>query len=191
MPVPVVAKIRIIAGRGTRTFPLLIFVALAGCMTLGDAVPPPQQQASLVPPPLPEIRPATVVEPVAPSLPAVPAEAVHKPAQRQTREVRAAPMPRPQRERPAPVDPDALIGLEPAAVQRLLGAPSRVQDDKLSREWVYASPGCDFRIFFYPVLNAASFRVLKYGGNDDNGGRLAASHACVRRILTARANAAD
>ncbi len=76
-------------------------------------------------------------------------------------------------------------------MQKLLGRPSRVQDDKLSREWVYASPGCNFRVFFYPNLNAAAFRVLKYSGNDDNGGRLTASNACVRRILMARANAAD
>jgi hypothetical protein len=123
------------------------------------------------------------------ALPAVPSVSQQKPAA--MREARATPTARPARERTPPVDPEHLIGLDPAAVQKLLGRPARVQDDKLSREWVYASRGCNFRVFFYPNLNAAAFRVLKYSGDDDNGGRLATSNACVRRILMARANATD
>jgi hypothetical protein len=194
MPVPVFdAKTRsfgICRRKGAQAgLPLLVFGALCGCMTLGDDVPPPTM-ASLSPA---EIRPAIAVEPVPMAPPAVPPAAVvtraPTPTSRPARAPRATQTQRPARERA--IDPEHLIGLDPAAVHRLLGAPARVQDDKLSREWVYAAPGCNFRIFFYPNLNAASFRVLKYGGNDENGERLAASNACVRRILTARNNAAD
>ena len=164
--------------------PVLIFGALCGCMTLGDDVQPPA---------VPTLPPAEVRPAIAPAPPAVPPAALVArapvPTSRPARVPRPAPPPRPARERV--IDPENLIGLDPAAVHRLLGAPARVQDDKLSREWVYAAPGCNFRVFFYPNLNAASFRVLKYGGNDDNGERLAVSNACVRRILTARTNAAD
>ena len=167
--------------------PLLSFATLCGCMTLGDPVPPP---ASPSLPPV-EMRPAIAPDPVPAALRAAPPEVRLPPAlpPRIVREMRAVPVARPARL--PPINPEQLIGLEPAAVQKLLGAPTRIRDDKLSREWIYASPGCDFRVFFYPNLNAAAFRALKYSGNDDNGGRLAASNACVRRILTARANAAD
>jgi hypothetical protein len=194
MPVPaLVAKIRPVAGI-RRMFlqialPALSFGALCGCMTLGDPVPPPAP----FPFPAAEIRPAIVPEPVSVTAPAVPLETRSRPAAppRTVREMRVQPAARPARPRTPSLDPDQLIGLDPSAVQKLLGAPSRIRDDKLSREWVYALPGCNFRVFFYPNLNAAAFRVLKYSGNDDNGERLAASNACVRRILMARANAAD
>jgi hypothetical protein len=193
MPVfAVVAKNRPVAG-ARRIFlriglPILSFGTLCGCMTLGDPVPPP---ASPSLPPV-EMRPAIAPDPVSAALPTLPqVRPQPAPPPRTVREMRAAPVPRPTRARMPPVNPEQLIGLDPAAVQKLLGAPTRIRDDKLSREWIYASSGCDFRVFFYPNLNAAAFRALKYSGNDDNGGRLAASNACVRRILMARANAAD
>lgn len=121
--------------------------------------------------------------------PAVPYKA--KP-RKQPREVREAPAEsHPAREKIAAIDPDQLIGKSPDDVKKLMGAPTKIRDDHLSREWVYASPGCNFRVFFYPNLNAASFRALKYGGSDSNGGLLAVSNVCVRKILTAKANAAD
>jgi hypothetical protein len=191
MPVSaVVAKKRRLAGVRRLFwrigFPALSFGTLCGCMTLSDAVPPP---ASPSRPPL-EMRPAIAPDPVPAMLPATPPPQPAPPP-RIVREMRAAPVARPARARMPPINPEQLIGLDPSAVQKLLGAPTRIRDDKLSREWIYASPGCDFRVFFYPNLNAAAFRALKYSGNDDNGGRLAASNACVRRILMARANAAD
>lgn len=167
--------------------PVLIFGTLCGCMTLGDDVEPPGAPAF----PPAEMRPAIAPDPVSISPPAVPPAAIvaraPTPTSRPARASRATPPARATRV----IDPEHLIGLDPAGVQRLLGAPARIQDDELSREWVYAAPGCNFRVFFYPNLNAASFRVLKYGGNDDKGERLAASNACVRRILTARTNAAN
>jgi hypothetical protein len=79
--------------------------------------------------------------------------------------------------------------MAPKAVRELLGPPLRVESYDLSREWIYASNGCSFRVFFYPNLNTAAFRVLKYGGNDGNGELMDVSDVCIRHILTARKNA--
>ncbi|HEY4077802.1 MAG TPA: hypothetical protein VGM26_12810 [Rhizomicrobium sp.] len=151
-------------------------------MTLGDSTPPPTDTA---PPPIADARPVEAAAPPPPSI--TPSPRPKKPM----REARQVP------EKPAPeiralrVDPNQLIGLDPNGVQKLLGTPAKVRNDDLSREWVYASPGCSFRVFFYPNLNAASFRVLKYGINGENGELLDASDVCVRRILTAKTNAAN
>lgn len=174
-----------IAGRA-HGFAILICLAASGCMTLGDQVPPPTVPSDT--PPM-EAKPASLMT----MEPAVPA---HPRPRKPTHEVRE---PEPSHhDRPvaaakpaAAFNPDKLIGLTPSDVEKLIGSPSQVKDDHLSREWVYSGSGCNFRVFFYPNLNAASFRALKYGGSDSNGGMLAASNACVRRILTARANATD
>jgi len=89
------------------------------------------------------------------------------------------------------IDPNRLIGLEPGAVQKLLGAPARVRNDDISREWVYAAAGCSFRVFFYPNIKTNSFQALKYGGDDGNGELMDDSDVCIRHILTAKPNAAE
>jgi hypothetical protein len=165
----------------------LLCLAASGCMTLGDNSFPPAPSE----PPEPEVQ-TSLLPPV--PMPAVPASAMvsPRPRPRKPREAHAAvrePAARASAEKQAALDPDALIGKSPADVRKLMGTPARVKDDQLSREWVYTRPGCNFRVFFYPNLNAASFRALKYGISDSNGGSLASSDACVRRILTARANA--
>lgn len=167
----------------------LLCLAASGCMTLGDNGPPPappepvepeaEVQASLLPPvPMPAVPAFAVVSP---------RPRPHKP--RESREPVREPVAHASAEKQPALDPHALIGKSPADVEKLMGTPARVRDDQLSREWVYTGPGCNFRVFFYPNLNAASFRALKYGISDSNGGSLASSDACVRRILTARANA--
>lgn len=178
---------------------VLLCLALSGCMTLGDQMPPPASPASdTFPADVDGTQPASLMmpEPAVPSH-ANPRKAAHsaapdsRAAREKPAEKQAVEKPAPPEKQAAAINPDRLIGLNPEGVEKLMGTPSKVKDDHLSREWVYASPGCNFRVFFYPNLNAASFRALKYGGSDNNGGTLAASNACVRRILTARANAAD
>lgn len=91
--------------------------------------------------------------------------------------------------RTASIDPRSLLGEDPDTVQKTLGPPAHRKSGPLSQEWVYAAPGCSFRIFFYPKVNASSFRALKYGGVKDTGETLDVSDACVRKILTVRINA--
>jgi len=100
----------------------------------------------------------------------------------------ASPPPAPEI-RTASLDPRSLLGQDPDAVQKKLGPPAHRQSGPLSQEWVYAAPGCSFRIFFYPKVNSSSFRALKYGGVKDNGEVLDVSDACVRKILTVRIDA--
>lgn len=162
----------------------LLCLAVSGCMTLGDKTQPPPAVPAELPPTI-DAEPASLMMPE----PAVP---TRKPAHK----ARVAPETHAAREKPpAPekqataIDPDQLIGLSPSGVQKLMGSPAQVKDDHLSQEWVYSTSGCNFRVFFYPNLNAASFRALKYGSTDSNGATLAVSNVCVRKILTARANA--
>lgn len=152
---------------------------LSGCMTLGDKPPAPVEPA---PAPVAELSPPAVAPTPPPPTPAP------RP-RRVARETKPAPELRALRDKLVLIDPDKLIGMDTQGVQKLLGAPARVKNDDLSREWVYASPGCSFRVFFYPNLNSASFRVLKYGSSGDSGELLDVSDVCVRRILTAKSNA--
>jgi hypothetical protein len=164
----------------------LLFIPVSGCMTLGNDMQPPATLEKPAPPPQPQVEASLlppISEPVSPSLSVVPLHSKpHKPRETHEPAVRAA------SGKPT-VDPAQLIGKSPADVEKLMGTPARIKDDHLSREWVYTAPGCNFRVFFYPNLNAAAFRALKYGISDSNGDSLASSDACVRRILTARANA--
>jgi hypothetical protein len=162
--------------------PLLFFAigSLGGCMDMGTHAP------AVAPPPLPLASVASR----APAKRPVPAAKPKKPE-------RSADLPETQpklalrRDQPSAISPESLLGLDPDAVQKRLGAPMRVESDALSREWVYASPRCSFHIFFYPDIKTNAFHVLKYGSNDDSGGRLSNSDACIRRILMARNNAAN
>jgi hypothetical protein len=179
----------------------LLFLELGGCMTLGGATEPPSVANS--PPvadfrPLP-LRPASVrsgeparVDNISTYLGLSPTKAA-PPERKRERRAQNAPQvasaAHPSQARGPAIDPGRLIGMAPAAVRELLGPPLRIESYDLSREWVYASNGCSFRLFFYPNLNNAAFRVLKYGGSDGNGELMDVSDVCIRHILTARKNA--
>ena len=138
-----------------------------------DAKPPQVAEHPVAPPP-------PVVQTPRPK-PPVPA-AVHE-----------APPPKPDKpeklERLASVDPNSLIGMEPATVERLLGSPSKITKSQLSLVWIYAGAGCAFQIFFYPDVKTSAFHALKYGGLDGSGGTLVTSQPCIRDILVSKTNA--
>jgi hypothetical protein len=168
----------------------LIFLDLGGCMTLGDRAPPPAaaDSASLPVQSVPPLRTVNASETsVNVSAPAIVQPAKLAPrGKKPQRERRTAEV---AHQKTSPIDPGHLIGLAPGAVRQLLGPPARVEYSDLSREWIYASGGCSFRVFFYPNLNTASFRVLKYGGNHGNGDLMDVSDVCIRHILMAKKNA--
>lgn len=87
-------------------------------------------------------------------------------------------------EKVAAIDPKNLIGLQPAAVEKLLGAPSSVANSQPSLVWTYSGQGCSFQIVFYPDLKTASFHALKYASSAGEQ----ADNACIRSILTVRSN---
>lgn len=150
-----------------------VVLSLSGCMSWAEKEP---LVAEPPPAPVAEVAPQPVV---------AQAEPMVKPK----KTIRAKPVSRSSRDKP--IDPDQLIGMEPSGVRKLLGAPARTRNDQLPREWIYGTGRCSFRVFFYPNLNTASFRVLKYGSSDGNGELIDASDVCIRHILTARKNAAD
>ena len=166
---------------GLKSAAMLGFIALSlgGCMSLAEKAPPNSAElrgsvAELEPPP----------EPLA-----LPPE---EPAPRIKKASRVKPVSRaPSQDKAAAIDPDSLIGMEPSEVRKILGTPARTRNDQLPREWIYGTQRCSFRVFFYPNLNTASFRVLKYGSTDGNGELIDTSDVCIRHILTARKNAAD
>ena len=88
----------------------------------------------------------------------------------------------------ASIDPNSLVGLDPPAVERLLGAPTNISKADPSLVWTYVTPDCSFQIFFYPDLKTSSFHALKYAGVGGNGGPIDASQPCIRSILTAKNN---
>lgn len=147
-----------------------LVLALGGCKTAGDRLPPPAAD-------LPASRTVHAEE-------LVPAMA---PTPRPEKSPRSRkPAARPAPEKPAAIDPDRLVGMTPEGVRELLGPPTRIRDQDLAREWIYAARDCSFRVIFYPNLNAAAFRVLKYGGSNGNGDLLEVSDACIRNILTVK-----
>jgi hypothetical protein len=167
---------------GPRNAITLGFVALSlgGCMSLAEKVPPSAElrgsvaDAEVAPPPEPAV-----------SVPVEPAPRIRKVS-------RVKPASRvPSQDKVAIIDPDSLIGMEPGEVRKLLGTPVRTRNDQLPREWIYGTGRCSFRVFFYPNLNTAAFRVLKYGSSDGNGEMIDTSDVCIRHILMARKNAAD
>lgn len=138
------------------------------------------------PPPTPASAPPVVLAPEPPKEAAVP-KPPPKPTKRPTRVTKAEPL-TPRATHP-PVSAKNLIGLDQAAVRRLLGQPRQVKQDHLSLSWTYSAPGCSVRLIFYPSLDNASFHVLKFAGSDDSGAPLDSSDACVSGILIARRDA--
>jgi hypothetical protein len=156
---------------------LFAFVPLSGCMGMRhppEVAPPPVGSA---------LHPASAPRSAAikPKKSALPHDLRPSDADDSSPPARAI--------RAASVDPQSLMGLDPDSVQKRLGAPMRMQNGTLSREWIYSAQGCSFSIFFYPNVDSTSFRALKYGSTKDNGEPIDGADACVRKILVARNNA--
>lgn len=84
------------------------------------------------------------------------------------------------------VDPDRLVGLDPAGVGRMLGRPAGTRMDAMAMEWTYSAPSCSLRIFFYPDVVTGGLRALKY---NVTGG--ATGHGCVDFPMMARNDESD
>jgi hypothetical protein len=142
-----------------------VLILLSGCAALPHAhsVPPAKAPSAPV---------AT-----APAMP-VPVPAPARPKRQQTKEAHETREP----EKVATIDPRNLIGLQPAAVEKILGSPSAVDKSDPSLVWTYSAAGCSFQIVFYPDLKTESYHALKYtaSGEPDS--------ACIRNILTVRTN---
>jgi hypothetical protein len=132
----------------------------------------------------PGARSQTVVEKSSAPVPAPPPASKAKRPWHETHDVPKPDTP----EKIAKIDPNSLIGLEPLAIERILGTPTRTGKIDMSLIWTYASADCSLQIFFYPDIKTSSFHVLKYGAADGNGGLIDTSQPCIQRILTVKNN---
>jgi hypothetical protein len=70
--------------------------------------------------------------------------------------------PAPARAKPA--DPEAILGLAPDALERLLGRPELVRRDAPAEVWQYRSASCVVDLYLYP--ERASYRVAYIEARD-------------------------
>lgn len=112
-----------------------------------------------------------------------------RPKQHTTHETRDQPAAHEQKDSEiAAIDPATLIGLDPPAVQHLLGVPTAIRQAAPALEWTYSVPGCSFRIVFYPDIASSSFKALKYIGTDGSGQDITNFQPCIRNIMMSRSN---
>ncbi|MDE2110558.1 MAG: hypothetical protein KGJ79_05405 [Alphaproteobacteria bacterium] len=132
----------------------------------------------------PTTKPQTVAEKPATTVPAAPSEPRAKRPWHEAHQPARSDSP----EKIAKIDPNSLIGLEPSAIERLLGTPTRIGKSEMSLVWTYTAAECSLQIFFYPDLKTSSFHALKYGGTDGTGGQIDTSQPCIQHILTVKNN---
>lgn len=154
---------------------ILLGATLSGCATIDGVLS--QTPHPIAKPPLPVAQPV-VPRAQTPVAQVVPVKQKPKPTPRDTKEP----------EQVAAIDPDSLIGLDPPAVEKLLGAPANIGKGDPSLVWTYAGIGCSFQIIFYPDIKTTSFHALKLMDVSGNDAKTQDLRACLRNILTARNN---
>ena len=85
-------------------------------------------------------------------------------------------------------DPGTLMGLEPPAVDRMLGRPAGTHTDATTVEWIYSRPGCSLSIFFYPDIATGALRALKYNVTNRQAGD---NRGCINFPIVARSDGSD
>ena len=86
----------------------------------------------------------------------------------------------------AAIEPSALLGKEPSAVQRLLGSPADISKRDVSLIWTYGSADCAFQVYFYPDIKTSMFHALQYAATRQDGEKIDLSQGCIQRLLIAR-----
>ena len=127
---------------------ILMAFTLAGCWFDDEPRAPPPEPVAAAPAPEPPAPP-----PPPPASPPLPAE---KPPQVATtiQTPGASPPPGP--------DPKALVGLDFAQTEHLLGQPAKQEEKPPAKVWTYNGTECDLTIFFYADINTRVFRALTY-----------------------------
>ncbi|MBV8738988.1 MAG: hypothetical protein JO007_17365 [Alphaproteobacteria bacterium] len=87
----------------------------------------------------------------------------------------------PQPIAPAP-NPKQLIGLDQAAVVRLLGVASEKLEAAPAAIWRYSNATCELDLYFYLNLHSGKMRTLHYAFKRDHSGK----EDCLRSLVVAR-----
>ena len=116
--------------------------------------------------------------------PPVPAVAPRRPAP--TRQASAQPPAPPASAAPRTVEPGELVGYNFDSVLAVLRQPDAVEKNALSVVWTYAGSDCTLQLFFYPDIQTAVFRLLKYELKRASGEKLNDGGACMQPMMAMR-----
>jgi hypothetical protein len=94
---------------------------------------------------------------------------------------------------PAPrtVEPAELVGFNFDSVLAVLRQPDAVERNALSVVWTYAGSDCTLQLYFYPDIQTAVFRLLKYELKRSTGERLNDGGACMQPMMAMRKDGAQ
>ena len=87
---------------------------------------------------------------------------------------------------PEPVindDPQQLMGLDPSALNALLGEPELIRRETPAEIWQYRNEGCVFDVFLY---DTSSGREVTYIEARDDAAQQIETRACLNGLLRAR-----
>jgi hypothetical protein len=106
---------------------------------------------------------------------------------------RRPPPPRPASAQPSPpaaaprtVEPAELVGYNFDSVLGVLRQPDAVERNALSVVWTYAGSECTLQLFFYPDIQTAVFRLLKYELKGNSGEKLNDGGTCMQPMMAMR-----
>jgi len=87
---------------------------------------------------------------------------------------------------PRTVEPAELVGYNFDSVLAVFRQPDAVEKNALSVVWTYAGSDCTLQLFFYPDIQTAVFRLLKYELKGNSGEKLNESGACMQPMMAMR-----
>ena len=87
---------------------------------------------------------------------------------------------------PRTVEPAELVGYNFDSVLAVLRQPDAVERNALSVVWTYSGSDCTLQLYFYPDIQTAVFRLLKYELKRTSGERLNDGGACMQPMMAMR-----
>lgn len=147
---------------------------------------PPARVALAVEPPAEK---PVVVERAAPRLPPFAAPPPLKPPFPQIAAIPQATGPE-QADSPTP-RPEALVGLDPAQTEEILGPPTVTRELSPATIWSYSTPTCQLDLYFYMNMASKRLSALSYElKNQDGQSNDVLASQCLRQLTEVRRNVA-
>jgi len=94
--------------------------------------------------------------------------------------------PNPPAAPPRTVEPAELVGFNFDSVLTVLRQPDTVERNALSVVWTYSGSDCTLQLYFYPDIQTAVFRLLKYELKGSGGEKLNDGGACMQPMMAMR-----
>jgi len=139
--------------------------------------------AQIVDAPMMAEEPQVTEAPAADEAPRARAAAPRRPAP--NRQASLQP-PAPPAAPPRTVEPAELVGFNFDSVLAVLRQPDTVERNALSVVWTYSGSDCTLQLYFYPDIQTAVFRLLKYELKGSSGEKLNDGGACMQPMMAMR-----